>query len=88
MLRASSNEIAQLFLDHGLNINAKDNYGYTLLILSAEFEGVHRPSVAFLLAHGANPNAKADDGTTALKVATKAGHPDDVALLQKAGAKQ
>jgi ankyrin repeat protein len=88
MLRASTNEIVQMFLDRGLDINAKDKHGYTLLIRSAEWEGVHRPSVAFLLAHGADPNAKADDGTTALKLATKIGHPDDLALLVKAGAKE
>jgi ankyrin repeat protein len=88
MLYASSNEIAQIFLDHGLDINAHDKHGYTLLIWSAEWEGVHRPSVQYLLEHGADPNAKTDDGTTALKLAQAIGHPDDVELLRKAGAKQ
>jgi ankyrin repeat protein len=88
MLRASTNEIAQIFLDRGLDINAKDEHGYTLLIESAEWEGVHRPSIAFLLAHRADPNAKADDGATALKLATKIGHPDDVDQLLRAGAKE
>jgi ankyrin repeat protein len=88
MLYASTNEIVQIFLDGGLDINAKDKHGYTLLIRSAEWEGVHRPSVAFLLEHGADPNAKADDGTTALKLAVRIGHPDDTELLKKAGAKE
>jgi ankyrin repeat protein len=88
MLRASTNEIVQIFLDRGLDINAKDKGGYTLLIRSAESGGRHRPSIAFLLQHGADPNAKADDGTTALKLAKGIKHPDDVELLEKAGAKE
>jgi len=88
MLYASTDEIVQIFLDRGLDINAHDKHGYTLLIRSAEWEGVHRPSVAFLLEHGADPNAKTDDGTTALKLAEGIRHPDDVDLLKKAGAKE
>jgi len=88
MLRASTNEIVQTFLDRGLDINARDKHGYTLLIRSAEGGGRHRPSVAFLLAHGADPNAKTDDDTTALKLAKGIKHPDDVDLLVKAGAKE
>jgi uncharacterized protein len=88
MLRASTNEIVQTFLDRGLDINARDKHGYTLLIRSADSGGRHRPSVAFLLAHGADPNAKSDDGTTALKLANEIKHPADVDLLVKAGAKE
>jgi ankyrin repeat protein len=84
---ATTNEIAQFFLDRGLDINARDQDGYTLLIRSGE--PFHRPSIAFLLEHGADPNAKAKDGTTALKLAQgRFGHPDDVELLKKAGAKE
>ncbi len=88
MLRASTNEIVQIFLDRGLDINAKDKRGYSLLIRSAESGGHHRPNIAFLLQHGADPNAKTDDGTTALKLAKGVRHLDDVELLEKAGAKQ
>jgi uncharacterized protein len=88
MLRASTNEIVQTFLDRGLDINARDKHGYTLLIRSAEWGGRHRPSIAFLLAHGADPNAKTDDGTTALQLAKGIKHPADVDLLVKAGAKE
>jgi uncharacterized protein len=88
MLSASTDEVVQIFLDHGLDINAQDKRGYTLLIRSAEWGGVHRPSIAFLLEHGADPNAKTEDGTTALKLAKGIGHPDDVELLEKAGAKE
>ena len=94
MLRASTNEIVQIFLDRGLDINAKDKRGYSLLIRSADAGGHHRPSIAFLLQHGADPNAKTDDGTTALKLAKEARgsallpRTHDVELLEKAGAKQ
>lgn len=86
MAFATTNEVVQEFLDRGLDINARDKDGYTLLILSAE--GFHRPTVAFLLGHGADPNAKANDGTTALRRAEKIGHSEDVELLRKAGAKE
>jgi ankyrin repeat protein len=86
MAFATTNEIVQVFLDRGLDINARDKDGYTLLIRSSE--GFHRPTIAFLLEHGADPNAKTKDGTTALKLAQKIGHPDDVELLRKAGAKE
>jgi ankyrin repeat protein len=86
MAFATTNEIVQVFLDRGLDINARDKDGYTLLIRSAE--GFHRPTIAFLLQHGADPNAKTKDGTTALQLAEKIGHLDDVELLRKAGAKE
>jgi ankyrin repeat protein len=86
MAYATTNEIVQYFLDRGLNINARDKDGYTLLINSAE--GFNRPSIAFLLQHGADPNAKTSDGTTALKLAQGMHHSDDVELLKRAGAKE
>ncbi len=88
---ATTNEIAQFFLDHGLDINERDDDGYTLLIRSAGSPRF-RPTVAFLLQHGADPHAKTKGGETALKVAEGlvAGlrRPDDVDLLKKASAKE
>lgn len=98
MLLARSNEVVQVFLDQGLDINARQRDGHTLLMLStlASAEGdPHRfaassapgrgmPDVAFLLQHGADPNAKARDGTTALKAAQ--GRLELVELLKNAGA--
>jgi len=43
--------------------------------------------VAYLLAHGADPNVKDDDGRTALDVAIKCGCEDCQRLLKKHGAK-
>ena len=86
MAFATTNEVVKELLDRGLEINARDKDGYTILILSAE--GFYRPTVAYLLGHGADPNATAKDGTTALKLAEKIGRSDDVELLRKAGAKE
>jgi len=85
MLVARSNEVVQVFLDRGLDINARDVDGYTLLLLSSsEIRGW--PDVAFLLEHGADPNAKAKNGETPLMAAR--GRPNVVKLLKKSGAKE
>jgi ankyrin repeat protein len=100
MLWARSNEVVQVFLDQGLDINARDIDGATLLLLSTmasasanphEFAarsapGRGIPDVAFLLQHGADPNAKAKNGLTPLKASQ--GRPELVELLKKAGAKK
>jgi ankyrin repeat protein len=85
MLWARSNEVVQVFLDEGLDINAHDVNGSTLLVLAA---GQNRdwPDEAFLLQHGADPNIKDKWGTTALKMAR--GRPDVVELLTRAGARE
>ena len=44
--------------------------------------------VKLLLDHGAQINAKSDDGTTALKLATNNGKTDVAALLRERGATQ
>jgi ankyrin repeat protein len=100
MLWARSNEVVQVLLDQGLDINARNVDGYTLLILStlAAAEGdPHRfagsrapgsdiPDVAFLLRHGADPNLKAKDGVTSLKASQ--GRSELVELLKNAGARE
>ena len=86
MEAATTNDIVQIFLDRGLDINGRDKFGGTILIISAE--GSRRPSIAFLLAHGADPNARTDDGMTALKVAQGFGKTDEVELLKKACARE
>lgn len=100
MLWARSNEVVRLLLDQGLDINARDADGTTLLMLSTmasasanphEFgapsnTGRGIPDVAYLLQHGADPNAKAKNGLTPLKVSQ--GRPELVELLKNAGAKE
>jgi ankyrin repeat protein len=86
---ATTNEIVQIFLDHGLDINAHDKFGMTVLIRSVGVGGSHVPSIAFLLGHGADPNARADFGfsvLTALRLAQISGKTNEVELLRKAGA--
>jgi ankyrin repeat protein len=43
--------------------------------------------INFLIQHGADVNARAGDGNTALSLATKAGHADIVTMLKAHGAK-
>lgn len=45
-------------------------------------------TVQVLLSRGADLNAKAKDGATAITIATSMNHPDIVKLLKSAGAKE
>lgn len=86
---ATTNEIVQIFLDRGLDINAHDKFGMTVLIRSVGVGGLHVPSVAFLLEHGADSNARVNIGSsvfTALRLAQIHGRTNEVELLRKAGA--
>ncbi|MBI3783738.1 MAG: ankyrin repeat domain-containing protein [Deltaproteobacteria bacterium] len=74
-----------LGLDKEADVNAKDEYGRTVLMLASE-EG-HREIVQLLLTKGADVSAKTSTGGTALDAATAGGHADIRALLQQAGAK-
>ena len=86
---ATTNEIVQIFLDRGLDVNAHDKFGMTVLIRSVLVGGPHVPSIAFLLEHRADPNARVNVGSkvfTALRLAQIHGTPNEVELLRKAGA--
>ena len=67
--RNSHTEIAPLLLTHGADINAKDNDGFTSLMLASE-KG-HNKTVTLLLYHGTDINAKNKDGATSLLFARK-----------------
>ncbi len=76
--RYGNNETVVSFLEDGLPINSKDEYGYTLLMIAVEEE--NKEICQFLLAKGADVNAKDNNGCTALMVA--AGHNGkEIALL-------
>ena len=72
-------------VDKGTPVNAVDQYGHTALSESC-WNG-HTETVKLLLAKGANPTLKKPDGETPLTLATAKKHPDIVALLNEAIAK-
>ena len=90
-------EVMELLLSHGAQIDAQDPQGNTSLMLSAKAGNMS--GVEFLLAKGAAVNLKNNAGETALKFARRI-HDNDrvssaklveervVAMLLKAGAKE
>ncbi|MFZ5877216.1 MAG: ankyrin repeat domain-containing protein [Nitrospirota bacterium] len=68
----------------GVDVNARDRYGQTGLMLAAH--AGHRRIVETLIAHRADPNVTAKFGLSALMLAVVAGHPDIARLLAKVGA--
>jgi len=56
-------EIAELFLDYGAQINARDNYGHTALMYAAENHRI--PLIKLLLEHGADDTLQDDKERTA-----------------------
>ncbi len=75
-------EMAELLLDKGAEVNAKDKDDRTALMLAAE-DG-KADVVKLLLNRGANANSQTRDGITALMLAVGKGHYDAVkALLER-----
>jgi len=71
------------FLDasQGLDIDARDEYGYTALHLATDRGNI--ATVELLLKHGADRTLKDSDGYTAADLATIAQRPDIVALFER-----
>ena len=82
--RYGNNETVVSFLEDGLPINSKDEYGYTLLMIAVEEE--NKEICQFLLAKGADVNAKDNDGYTALMIAVKEENKEICQLLMSKGA--
>src|SRR3990172_10442231 len=79
-----NNLLINILLDHGADIEARDNNDFTSLHYAA-FNG-HQVTVAFLLDHGANIEARDNQGVTPLHIAALDGHQATVALLLDRGA--
>ena len=77
-------EIVQLLLEKGADVNAKDNDGRTALMFAAE-KG-HTEIVQILLKKGADVNAEDEYGGTALMIAAENGHTEIIKLLLEKGA--
>ncbi len=82
-------DLAQLLFEHGASLDVKDRDGFTLLmqaVITMQPPADRDRMVAWLLAKGADPNAKSDRGETAYLLASRAGATGAMALLAKAGA--
>lgn len=77
-------EVVRDLLLRGIDVDAKDRYGQTGLMLAAH--AGHRQLVETLVAHRANLNVTAKYGLTALMLSIMAGQEDIARLLAKAGA--
>ena len=77
-------EIVKLFIDKGVNIEAKDIYGQTPLHYASGEGNIE--VIDFLITKGANVNAKNTDKFTPLHAAAQMGQKDAVALLITKGA--
>ena len=74
--RAIQSSVVNVLRKLGANIDARDRNGRTLLIRAVEdcgedFNNSYHERIEFLLQHGANVDAAATDGTTALSAALK-----------------
>jgi ankyrin repeat protein len=77
-------EAVQAQLCAGADVNARDRYGQTALMLAAHHG--HAALVETLIAHGAALNMTAKYHLSALMLAVIAGHADIARLLVRAGA--
>jgi len=76
-----------LLVGKGADLEARDKRGWTPLIEQATNQQNGSDVVAALLANGANPNAKGNNGESALSFARKRGDAELMGILTKAGAK-
>jgi ankyrin repeat protein len=74
--------VVRVALEEGARVNAKGERGVTPLACAAAAGALE--SITLLLAAGADPLAKADDGSTALGRALEAGHAEVAETLKRA----
>jgi ankyrin repeat protein len=75
---------ARRMVEEGVDVNAKDRYGQTALMLAA-LHG-HTGLVELLIAQGADLDVTAKFGLSALMLAVVGGHTATASMLTRAGA--
>ncbi len=75
------NDIISLMINYGISANARGLKQRTALMAAAAFNRLE--TVKILLAKGANPDARDEDGNTASDVANDRGNNEIVALLRQ-----
>ena len=76
--------VAQLLLERGADVNARDHDGWTPLIKAAQ--AGHTEMVQLLMDHGADMTIADSDGQTAWMLAAVGGHNDIAEIFKKARA--
>jgi ankyrin repeat protein len=76
-------EVAQVLIDHGANLNARDQNHWTPIHYSAEH--VHVGLVKLLLERGADVHAMNDEGGTPYHVSLQRGNREIADYLQRYG---
>jgi ankyrin repeat protein len=76
-----SREIVELLLARGVDVNARQQVGYTALMGAAS--AGREDIIDLLIGHGADPAVAADDGLTAAAVARQHGHEGAAAKLER-----
>ena len=76
-------EVMELLLDRGADLDARQNFGYTVLMKVAF--NCQADVLEFLLKRGADPNIKDESGRTPLMLAAGLGGTDVVQLLLDKG---
>ena len=83
-VQSGDHEAVRALLQSGANVNARDRYGQTALMLAAH-KG-HADVVTVLIEHGADLDVTAKYSLSALMLAVVAGHAEIARMLVRAGA--
>lgn len=86
-LALSNAKAVKAFFEAGADVTARDPAGRSILMLAVSSDDVPLETVETLIGLGADLNATAVDGRTALDFARQAGRTPIVELLEKSGAK-